>query len=110
MRTPSGTGGVEAGGGNGGGAEEFTVEYPTFTEQVVGDEPAGGEPYGRELSAHDHDAIDTERAHNVAHGDTEHAYDVAHGDTGPDARVVRAHRVRDAAKRPRRRAGRRPRQ
>ena len=34
--------GVEAGGGNGGGAEEFTVEYPTFTEQVVGGEPAGG--------------------------------------------------------------------
>lgn len=33
---------MEAGGANGGGAEEFTVEYLVFTEQIVGGEPAGG--------------------------------------------------------------------
>ena len=34
--------GMEDGGGDGGSAEEFIVEYPVFTEQVVGGEPAGG--------------------------------------------------------------------
>ena len=34
--------GVEARRGDGGSADEFTIVYLVFTEQVVGGEPAGG--------------------------------------------------------------------